>query len=67
MGWILLFLLSFVLLGLMIFIFWTVGKESDSQYGNTSFTKNQVRLFFWVLGIMLCVVAALVEYLIVIR
>lgn len=67
MGWILLFALSILLLGGMITAFYTLAKESDTQYKNTRFTNNQVRLFCWVIAICICIIATLLEYLIVIR
>ncbi|MGF1572406.1 MAG: hypothetical protein ACFCU1_04975 [Sumerlaeia bacterium] len=67
MGWIILFVLSIVLLGGMIAVFYSVAKESDTQYKDTAFTNNQVRLFFWIVAILLCVLAAGVEYVLVVR
>lgn len=67
MGWILLFALSFILIGGMIIGFYHLAKESDTQYKDTRFSRNQILLFCWVIAILICVLAAGLEYLIVIR
>ena len=67
MGWIILFILSTLLILGFLALAFNVSKESDETYGNTNFSKNQIRVLGWVVGIIICIIAAVIEFYIVIK
>ena len=62
-----LFVMSIILLGLGLAWGLSVAKESDEQAGESHFTKNQLRAMAWVAVILIALIAALIEYFIVVR
>jgi len=67
MGWILLFAISLALIFGFLAVIFTVSKESDEQAGESGLSKNQIRAIAWTVGVIICIAAALIEYVIVIR
>lgn len=67
MGWILLFAISLALIFGFLTLIFTVSKETDEQVGESGLSKNQIRAIAWTVGVVICIIAALIEYVIVIR
>jgi len=60
------FVLTFVVFGVLGWVAYTMSKGQDSQYGESRFTKNQLRLMGWVAAILVALVAVFFEFVIII-
>lgn len=63
----LLFFGTLMALGLLGGLLFTLSRENDSPYKNTGLTGNQWRLFAWLGVIVLGLMAALVEFFVLVR
>ena len=67
MGWIILFVLSTALVVGFVLLAFNTSKETDEQYKESGMSKNQIRALAWFVGIAICILAALIEWFIVVR
>ena len=63
---IILFVLTFVIFIIGGWAAFTLSKPQDEEYGESKLTKNQIRLIGWGVAILIALMAAVIEYFIVI-
>ncbi|MDK2971648.1 MAG: hypothetical protein PWP23_1403 [Candidatus Sumerlaeota bacterium] len=62
---IVLFTITLIVFGFMGWLALTVAKSADEEVEGSRLTKNQWRAMAWLVAVLVCLVAALIEYKII--